>query len=211
MSGILFDPPGLRFLRRFRFFETMMRTFASSLLRWLSARACGWRQLHFRLHEAEFSSASQSACKLFEWTLGDSHAADGASIDALRPSNNWVNLKAQHELLLIRETLAPFAWRVPTPEQWPRALSTGRNESSDENILAASRSHFWKWQRRKIQRTSGAKLTRSMVAIGRRGANAHASRFFFRNMGILSARDGLAAASLCSERTSYPLLEFSGA
>src|SRR5439155_1651806 len=109
MSGILFDLLGLRFLRRFRFFETMVRTFASSLLRWLSARACGWRQLHFRLHEAEFSSASQSACKLFEWTLGDSRATDGASIDALRPSNNWVNLKDQHELLLIRETPAPFA------------------------------------------------------------------------------------------------------
>ncbi len=149
MSGILFDLPGLRFLRRFRFFETMMRPFASSLLRWLSTRACGSRQLHFRLREAEFPSASQSACKLFEWTLGDSRATDGASIDALRPSNNWVNLKDQHELLLIRETLAPFAWRVPTPEQWPLALSTGRNESSEENILAASRSIFWKWQRQK--------------------------------------------------------------
>src|SRR5947207_5195706 len=149
MSGIFFDLPGLRFLRRFRFLQTMMRPFASPLLRWLSARACGSRQLHFRLREAEFSSASQSACKLFEWTLGDSRATDGASIDALRPSNNWVNLKDQYELLLIRETLAPFARRVPTPGEWPLALSTGRNESSEENILAASRSIFWKWQRQK--------------------------------------------------------------
>ena len=146
MSGIFFDLPGLRFLRRFRCFEIMMRTFASSLLRWLSARACGSRQLHFRLREAEFSSALQSACKLFEWTLGDSRATDGASIDALRPSNNWVNLKDQHELLLIRETPAPFARRVPTPGQWPFSLSTGRNQSSEENILAASRSIFWKRQ-----------------------------------------------------------------
>src|SRR5436305_14420543 len=99
MSGILFDPPGLRFLRRFRFFETMMRTFASSLLRWSSARACGWRQLHFRLHEAEFSSASQSDCKLFEWIVGDSHATDCASIDALRAPNNLVNTKAQHAVI----------------------------------------------------------------------------------------------------------------
>jgi len=154
MSGILFDPPGLRFLRRFRFFETMMRTFASSLLRWLSARACGSRQLHFRLREAEFSSASQSACKLFEWTLGDSRATDCASIDALRPSNNWVNLKDQHELLLIRETPAPFARRIPTPGQWSLALSTGRNESPEENILAASRSIFWKRQCQKTGNNS---------------------------------------------------------
>jgi hypothetical protein len=154
MSGISFDLPSLRFLRRFRSFETMMRTFASSLLRWLSAPACGSRQVHFRLHEAEFSAASQSACKLFERTLGDSRAADGASIDALRPSNNWVNLKDQHELLLIRETLAPFARRVPTQGQWPLALSTGRNESSEENILAAGRSIFWKRQRQKTGNAS---------------------------------------------------------
>ena len=149
MSGIFLDLPSPRLLRRFRSFETRMRTFASSLLRCLRTPACDSRQVHFRLNEVEFPAASQSACKLFEWTLGDSRATDSASIDALRPSNNWVNLKDQHELLLIRETLAPFAWRVPTPEQWPLALSTGRNESSEENILAASRSIFWKWQRQK--------------------------------------------------------------
>lgn len=141
----------------------MMRTFASSLLRWLSARACGSRQLHFRLREAEFSSALQSACKLFEWTLGDSRATDGASIDALRPSNNWVNLKDQHELLLIRETPAPFARRVPTPGQWPFSLSTGRNQSSEENILAASRSIFGNGNAKKPATTArnGAQPSRS--------------------------------------------------
>src|SRR2546430_2171229 len=76
MSGIFFDLPSLRFLRRFRFFENMMRTFASPLLRWLSAPACDSRQLYFRLNEAEFPAASQSACKLFEWTLRDSRATD---------------------------------------------------------------------------------------------------------------------------------------
>src|SRR5205823_14241474 len=81
MSGILFDLPSLRFLRRFRFFENMMRTFASLLVRWLSASAWGSRQLYFRLKEAEFPAASQSACKLFEWTLSESRATDCASID----------------------------------------------------------------------------------------------------------------------------------
>src|SRR5260370_7588700 len=102
MSGILFALPSLRFLRRFRFFENMMRTFASSLLRWLSAPACGSRQLYFRLNEAEFPAASQSACKLFEWTLSDSRAADRASIDALRPFTHWVNLKDHLNLYSIR-------------------------------------------------------------------------------------------------------------
>src|SRR6266699_172977 len=144
MSGIFFDPPSPRFLLRFRFFETMMRTFASSLLRWLSALACSSRQMDFRLREAEFPAASQSACKLFGRTRSGSHAADGASIDALRPLNNWVNLKDQHELLFIRETLAPFARGIPTQGQWPLALSAGGSESSKKDILAAGRRIFWK-------------------------------------------------------------------
>src|SRR5438034_1671593 len=115
MSGILFDLPSVRFLRRFRFFETMMRTFASLLRRWLSAPACGSRQVYFPLDEAEFSAASQSACNLFDWTLGDSRAADGVPnarhrtspsdwriSGALRPFNNWIKLKDQYELLFIR-------------------------------------------------------------------------------------------------------------
>jgi hypothetical protein len=144
MSGIFFELPSLRFLRRFRFFETVMRTFASSLLRWLSALAYGSRQVHFRLSEAEFSTASQSACKLFKRT--DSRAADGASIDALRPFKNWVKLKDHYELLFIRETPAPFTRRVPP--QGPRTLSgsAGRSESSKKDVLAAARRFFWKRQ-----------------------------------------------------------------
>jgi hypothetical protein len=154
MSGILFDLPSLRFLRRFRFFENMMRTFASSLLRWLTARACGPRQVRFRLNEAEFPAASQSVCKLLEWTLSDSRAADCASIDALRPFNYWFNLKDQHELLFIRETPSPFARWIPTQEQWAPAPSTGRSESSEENVLGAGCGIFWKRQRQKAGNNS---------------------------------------------------------
>ena len=156
MSGIFFDLPSLRFLRRFRFFETTMRTFASSLLRWLSTPAYGSRRVHFRLNEAEFPAASQSACKLSEWTLGDSRAADGASIDALRPFNNWVNLKDQHELLFIRETAAPFARRIPTQRQWPFPRSSRGSEGPKENILAAGGCIFWRWQGRKEASNGGA-------------------------------------------------------
>ena len=138
MSGIFLDLPSPRLLRRFRFFETRMRTFASSLFRCLRAPACDSRQVHFRLNEVEFPPASQSACKLFEWTLGDSRAADCASIDALRPFNNWVKLRNQHELLFIWETLAPFARRGP-PQGQPRTLSgsAGESETSKKDILAA--------------------------------------------------------------------------
>ena len=149
MSGIFFDLPSVRFLRRFRFLEPMLQTIAASLFRWLSAPACAVRQVHFRHDEAEFPLASQSACKLFEWTLSDSRAADRASIDALRPFNHWVNLKDQHELLFIRQTSPPFARWIPTQEQWAPARSTGRSESSEKNVLAAGRRIFWKRQRQK--------------------------------------------------------------
>ena len=147
MSGIFFDLPSPRFLRRFRLFGNMMRTFASSLLRWLTAPAYGSRQVHFRLNEVEFPATSQSACKLFEWTLSNSRAADCASIDALRPFNNWFKLKDQHELLFIRETLAPSARRSPTQGQ-PRTLSgsAGRSENAKKDILAAGCRIFWKRQ-----------------------------------------------------------------
>jgi hypothetical protein len=151
MSGIFFDLPSVRFLRRSRFVEAMMRTFASLLRRGLSAPACAWRQVYFRLDEAEFSAASQSACNLFDWTLGNSsRAADGVPnvFGALRPFNNWVKLKDYYELLFIRETPAPFAWRHPTQGQ-RRALSASAttSEKSKKDVLGAGGRVFWKRRR----------------------------------------------------------------
>ena len=143
MPGMLFDVPSLRFLRRSSFFDIVMRTFASSLLRWLSARACDSREVISRLDEAEFPTASQSA--LFEWTLNDWRAADGASFDALRPFNNWIKPKDQHELLSNWETLAPFARRLPTQGPRAGASSAGRSENAKNDILAADCRIFWKW------------------------------------------------------------------
>src|SRR5438477_9572984 len=133
MSGIFFDLPSVRFLLRFRFFGTMMRIFASLLRRWLSAPACGSRKVYFRLDEAEFSAASQSACNLFDWTIDDSRAADGVPnvSGALRPFNNWVKREDYYELLFIRKTLTPLARWGPTQRK-SRTLSgpagSGKNQ-----------------------------------------------------------------------------------
>ena len=147
MPGMLFDVPSLRFLRRSSFFDIVMRTFASLLRRWLSARACDLGQVQSRLDEAEFPTASQSA--LFEWTLNDWRAADGASFDALRPFNNWIKPKDQHELLFNWETLAAFARQLPTQGQRASASSADRSENAKNDILAADCRIFWKLAQRR--------------------------------------------------------------
>jgi hypothetical protein len=126
-------------------FDTKVRIFAPWLVRWLSPQARTLRQGQSRLDEAEFPTASQSACKLFEWALVDWRAADGASVDALRPFNNWIKPKDQHELLFNWETLAPLAWRLPTQGQWADASSAWRSETAEKDILAANRRIFRKW------------------------------------------------------------------
>src|SRR5947209_559227 len=138
MSGIFIDDPGVRFSRRFRFFIIMTRGFISSLLRWLTGAAYGSRRVHFRLEEAGFP-ASQNACRLLEGISQSPRAAGCASIDALRPFSNSVNIEDQHEISSIRETIASFARRPPSKGRPKAALSRRASESSEENILAASR------------------------------------------------------------------------
>ncbi len=155
MSGIFFDLPSVRFIRRFRFLEPMLQTIAASLFRWLSAPVCALRQVHFRhdeaefpsasqsgckqFDEAEFPSASQSGCKQFDWTLDDSRAADRVPnlFGALRPFNHWTKIKDKHELLFSRKTLPPLARGGPTQSK-SRTLSrsTGSSEDAEKNILA---------------------------------------------------------------------------
>src|SRR2546430_2831733 len=139
MSGIFFDLPSVRFLRRFRFLELMLQTVAASLFRCLSAPARALREVHFRHDEAEFPLASQSACKKFDWTLDDSRAADGVPnlFGALRPFNNWTKIKDQHELLFIRKTLTPLARWGPTQRK-SRTISrpAGSSEDAEKDILA---------------------------------------------------------------------------
>jgi hypothetical protein len=145
MSGFLFGFPSLRFLRRFRVFEITVRPFAPGLLRWLTAKARGFRQAQSRLDEAEFPTASQSA--LLEWTLDDWRAADGVlnCFGTLRPNKKWTKRKDQHELLSNWETLASFARRFPTPWQRPCASSATRSEGAKKNILATGCRIFRQW------------------------------------------------------------------
>src|ERR1041385_153316 len=154
MSGIFFDIPSVRFLRRFRLLEAMRQLFAASLLRWLSAPACGSRQGHFRHTEAEFPLASQR--RKFDWTLDDSRAADGVPsfFGALRPFNNWTKLKNQHELLFIRKTLTPLARWGPTQRK-SRTLfgPAGSGKDTKKDILATGCGIFRKRRREKESRT----------------------------------------------------------
>src|SRR5215510_4737257 len=152
MSGIFFDLPSVRFLRRFRFLEPMLQTFAASLFRWLSAPACGLKRVYSRYNEAEFPSASQSACNKFDSALDESRATDGVPslFGALRPCDNWKTVKDQHELLFIRKTLTPPPRWGPTQRKSGTLSGTpGTGEDAEKNVLAAGCRIFWKRRREK--------------------------------------------------------------
>ena len=144
MSGI-FDLPSVRFLRRFRFLEAMLQTFAASLFRWVSAPGCALRQVHSRYDEAEFPSASPGACNEFDWALDESRATDcvPSCLGALRPFHNWITLNDQHELLFIGKTLTPLARWGPTQRRSrTRSGTSGTGEDAEKDILAAARRIF---------------------------------------------------------------------
>ena len=151
MSGILFDDPDLRFSRRLRLFVSMIPGFAL-LFRWLTKVERPSRS-HSRQLEVEFPATAQTACQLTKRTLSGSPTADRASIDALHPHNNWVNIEDQHEISFIWEKLAAFARRVPIPGRtslW--RLSPARQNSRRKNILATHCRIFF--QREDCEQTS---------------------------------------------------------
>ena len=133
----------------------MKRGFSSSRFDWLTTAGCILRRFYFRHNEAEFPAAwsrNRGICSLLGETSRGSRAVDRASLDALRPQNNWVNTKDHHELLSTGETPAPRAWSVSTkgrPRAFPRAARAG---SETENILATNRRIFW--NRRRYTKTS---------------------------------------------------------
>ena len=172
MSGIFFDIPSVRFLRRFRFLEAMRQIFVASLVRWLSAPACGSRQGHFRHTEAEFPSALQM--RKFDWTLGDSRATDGVPslFGALRPNNNWTKPKNQHELLFIRKTLTPPARWGPTQRK-SRTLSdpAGGGEDAKKDILATGCRIFRKRRGDEENRNAAAQWRAAFATGAQAGAD----------------------------------------
>ena len=133
MSGISFDTPAPRFLRRSSFLERAMLVVASLMDHWRTGAGC--RSKFYRQNEAKFPAA-QTANKL--QTLRGLPAADRAScFDALRPNENWINLKNQYEISFIREKSAACARRFPTKGRWSVALSAGDPESASEKIVLA--------------------------------------------------------------------------
>jgi hypothetical protein len=140
MSGMFFDKPGDRLSRRSRFFEG---NFVSLLARWFMDVGRRSFRITSRCHEAKFPAATQTADKLFARTFRGSQAADGASIDGLRPHYNWVNIEDQHEISFIRETLAAFARRFPTTGRRSLTLSRLRPEGAGEEIVVANNHGFF--------------------------------------------------------------------
>src|SRR5437868_15452446 len=115
----------------------MKRGFSSSRFDWLTTADCTLRRFYFRQDEAEFPAASQTVCNL--WTSRGSRATDRASLDALRPLNNWVNTEDHHELLSTGETPARWARSVSTKGRsraFSRATPVG---SKAKNTLATHR------------------------------------------------------------------------
>jgi len=145
MSGILSDDPDLRFFRRLRLFVSRISGFALMLFRWV-AKADRSGRSNSRQLEVEFPAA-QTVYQLPKRALWGSPAADRASIDALHPHNNWVNIEDQYEISSIREKLAAFARRVPIQgRSSPGRFARGRQNAGQENILATRRRAFFQWK-----------------------------------------------------------------
>ena len=135
----------------------MMRGFASSLFRCLTVAAGGSTRVHFRLDEAEFPAASQSACKLLERTWPGSRAADCASIDALRPFNNWVKPEDQYGISFIGEKRPAFARRLPQKgRQSPAPPERAIEGAGEEIVLAENHGVFHRWKTGTSDQTNGA-------------------------------------------------------
>ncbi len=154
MSGIFFDLPSVRFLRRFRFLQLMPQTLTALLFRQLSAPAYALRQVRSRYNEAEFPSASRSNCNKFDTALDESRATDGVPslFGALRPLDNCKIVKDQHELLFIGKTLTPPArWGATQRKSGTFSGATGTSKATEEDVLATGSRIFRKrWREKKI-------------------------------------------------------------
>jgi hypothetical protein len=131
MSGITFDTPAARFLRS-NLFQRAMLGIAFAVDHWLTC--AGRLSKNYRHHEAEFPAA-RTANKL--QTFRGLPAADCASFDALRPNENWVNIKDQYEISFIREKFAAFARRIPKKRGRSPASSACDSEAAGEKIALA--------------------------------------------------------------------------
>lgn len=154
MSGSSFDTPVVRLPRRFRFFATLLQSFAN----WAVAGVidAGRRLTRSTLARDEVElPLAQIAEKLLERTLRGSRATGRASMDALRPQNHSVNLEDYYDNSYQREKLAPSAGRLPPQKRRPFAPSIHARRATSEEVLLA-KSHrvlFRRW--RNCNGTSG--------------------------------------------------------
>ena len=147
-----------------------MRGVSSSLFRWVTVAEFGSSRFHFRRKQAEFPVTHQNACNLRYEPFAGRCAAGRASIDALRRTNNSVNIEDQHEISFIREALAAFARRL-SPKGRPRASSGIATQSRPQaDILAATRGFFR--QRQNPEKTSHGKSQRLSAACAAAAAPA---------------------------------------
>ena len=86
---------------------------------------------------AEFPLAAQTALELLDWTLRGPRALDRASLDALRPQNNWFKTEDYYEISIPRERLtASTPGRIiPTAARYARR-SRGVEGSRKKELLA---------------------------------------------------------------------------
>ena len=128
-----------------------MRGAFSSLVRWLTVAVFGSRRFYFRPEQAEFPVAHQSFDFLHRPFPGRC-AAGRASFDALRSTNNSVNIEDPNEISFIGETSATFARRFPPKGRSPFPSSRDAADCSEINLLATACGFFQQWQDR--QKTS---------------------------------------------------------
>jgi hypothetical protein len=118
---------------------------------WLTS--AGRRSKNYRQNEAEFPAA-RTANKL--QILRGLPAADGASFGALRPNNNWVNIKDQYEISFIREKFATLAaWRIPKKRRRSLAPSACGATTASEKI-ALAKNHRSTFRKRKDETFRGS-------------------------------------------------------
>ena len=109
-----------------------MLGFAFVVDHWLNH--AGRRTKNCRQNEAEFPAARTANKRRI---LRGLPAADGASFDALRPNDNWVNIEDQYEISFIREKFAAFARRVPKKGRRTLASPQAAAEDAGEEIALA--------------------------------------------------------------------------
>ena len=145
MSGVFFEYPGVRFSRRVRLLEIILRAFASLLLRRATHAARHSFRVSSRPEAAEFPAATQTAFERLGWTLRGSRAGERASIDALRPNYNSVNTEDLYGISIIREKFAAPTGRRRFPQKGRRSPVPAKRAcegTGKENVLAESHGIF---------------------------------------------------------------------